>query len=272
MSIYHLQRFSKMQFMCIHTRNMDTTGKLLQISSRFTQLESGLSKPFYTYNFYKIHYLITPTWFTNIWQYLTESHAKFHNYEPWIYTPPREHDFFLMVVVIRSNSPQSHIEIFNRVRLNLRLLTASGIIQCDSGHKILPNILKGQNYRGSSYNWPKHHNLPEKWIQVFCHIIKTVIQTQISSTNLGRWTGEGHQQWEYYANSNVQIVHLPSKESLTSLNPIDVKLSPNMQAIAIKPNESVQNTQHKITTPLESIWSIPTWKKKYGEPPHGQKI
>ena len=123
MSIYHLQGYSKIQFMCIHTRNMDTTGKLLQISSRYIQLESGLSQPFYSYNFCKTHFLVTPTWFTNIWQYLTECHTQFHQYEPWLYSVPRQHDLFITDEVPRSNMPQSHIKIFNRVRLNLRLLT-----------------------------------------------------------------------------------------------------------------------------------------------------
>lgn len=122
MRIFHLQGFSKMQFYCIHTRNMDMTGKLLKISSRYTQLECGLSWPFSTYDFYKTYFLITPTWTTNIWQYIMECHATLRQYDAWLYQPPRQHDLFFMDILLRSNLPQSHLEIFNTVWLNFKTL------------------------------------------------------------------------------------------------------------------------------------------------------
>lgn len=88
--------------------------------------------------------------------------AHLINHEAWTYDPPRQHDFFLMGVLLRSNLPQRQIEIFNRVRLNLRLLTASDIVICNYGTKILPNLLKGINNPYSTYNWPEYHDLPIK--------------------------------------------------------------------------------------------------------------
>ena len=184
---------------------MDTTGKLLQISSRYTQLECGLSKPYFSYDFYKTYFLATPTWTTNIWQYLTESKSTLQQYDAWTYQPPRQHDFFLMEVVLRSNLPQSHIEIFNRVRLNLQLLTASDVVICDSGHKLLPNVLQGKNYRHSTYIWPVYHEMPIKWIQIFYNVLKTIIVTQLQSTNLGHWIGTGHQTWTHYTTAKGDI-------------------------------------------------------------------
>ena len=66
-SIYHLQRISKMQFFFMHYRKDDTTRKLFKTSLRYSQLKSGLSKPFYTQNFYNNHFLTTTTWLPNLW-------------------------------------------------------------------------------------------------------------------------------------------------------------------------------------------------------------
>ena len=93
-SMYHLQGVSKIQFLFMHYRNQDTTGKLMMASMRYTQLESGLSRPYYTCNFYKTHFLTTPTWLTNLWQYCTECHVQLKEAAPWVYKPPRINDFF----------------------------------------------------------------------------------------------------------------------------------------------------------------------------------
>ena len=112
----------------------------MKTSLRYTQLESGLSKSFFCHNFYKAHFLVTPTWITNLWQYCSECHVQLQETESWTYSAPRRNDFFLMDVVLRSSISQEHKEIFNRVRLNLRLLTASDIVLADKSTKFIPSI------------------------------------------------------------------------------------------------------------------------------------
>lgn len=92
---------------------------------------------------------------------MTECHTQIHETNPWVYKLPREGEFFLMGIILRSNLPQTDQEIFNRVRLNMKLLTASDIVCADSRSTILPNIFNGKNYRSSSYNWPTTQCLPK---------------------------------------------------------------------------------------------------------------
>ena len=170
-SIYHLQGLSKMQFFFMHYKIDDTTGKLFKTSLRYSQLESGLSKPFYTQNFYKNHILTTPTWLTNLWQYCSESHIQLRQSQPWIYQTPRHNDFFLMDVVMRSDISQQDKEIFNRMRINMRLLTAADIVLPIHGTKIDPDILVGRCTRESNLNWPKKWNYRKsgmKCLEIFC--------------------------------------------------------------------------------------------------------
>ena len=67
-----------------------------------------------------------------------------------------------MDIILRSRLSQENQEFFNRVRLNLKLLTASDIVRADSHNIILPNIYDGINYRKSNINWPTQQELPLK--------------------------------------------------------------------------------------------------------------
>ena len=204
-SMYHLQGVSKLQFLFMHYRNDDTTGRLMKMSMRYTQLESGLSRPYYTYNFYKAYYLTTPTWITNLWQYCSECHVQIKETDPWIYKPPRVGDFFLMDIVQRANLTKEHKEIFNRVRMNLRLLTASDIVCAGDRTRIIPHILKGTNTRQSSLNWPNVMEIPPQWIDIFYNIVINVIQPQLQSTPLGEWIYDGHQSFDTFSSDQHQI-------------------------------------------------------------------
>ena len=161
-STYHLQGISKLQFLFRHYRNEDTTGKLIISSMRFTQLKCGLSTPYYMTDYNKHHNLVTPTWATHIWKYCSDCKVQMRESAPWIYQLPRCNDFFLMDIVALSEITMEHKEIFNRVRLNLKLLTASDIIKAHRGAEILPNILKGESKRTSTLNWPQVADIPKQ--------------------------------------------------------------------------------------------------------------
>ena len=59
-----------------------------------------------------------------------------------------------MDIILRSRLSQENQDFFNRVRLNLKLLTASDIVRADSHNIVLPNIYDGIYYRKSFTNWP----------------------------------------------------------------------------------------------------------------------
>ena len=65
-SIWHLQGLEKLNFFLAHYRRHDTTGRLIKISTRWTQLEAGVSMPFYTNKHDKLAPLLTPTWMTHL--------------------------------------------------------------------------------------------------------------------------------------------------------------------------------------------------------------
>ena len=146
----------------------------MKTSIRYAQLETGLSKPYYTYNYYKAYFLATPTWYTNIWQYCSESHIKLQEADPWVYSPPRDNDFYLMDVVLRSSIIQEQMDIFNRVRLNLTLLKASDIVMVDKSKKMSQDIINGNNLQESTLNWMNKAAAPASWMDIFNMVVKQV--------------------------------------------------------------------------------------------------
>ena len=138
---------------------------------------------------------------------------------PWLYTQPRDNDFHLMNVVLRSSIPQEDKEIFNRVRLNLKLLTATDIVNIESSTKISKQILKGKNYWMSVFNWPNVVELPKQWYEVFQMVLRQVIQPQLNSTPLGKWNSHGHQRLNHFICTSTHSVI--TMEVYNEMNDID---------------------------------------------------
>lgn len=90
----------KVKFYIMHRRLCDTTGKLLEITSRYIQMELGTSTPFWDIPFKKYGYLVSATWTSHIWDYLSQCNVRLHDENQWTYTPPRTNDSHLMDIVL----------------------------------------------------------------------------------------------------------------------------------------------------------------------------
>ena len=230
LSIFHLQGISKLRFLLMHLRREDTTGKLMDISMRTTQLECGLSTPFLKNDYYKTQMLATETWLTNLWQYCTECEISIQDTKNWNYQVPRKNDFHIMDVIMSSDLNDEQKAMFNQVRLKLKLLTASDVVLADSGTRIHPDIYQGTNHRASTIQWPKVLDFPKAWYTLFQSVMVNIIAPKLQSNPLGKWISQGHQRWQYFENNNtVKYVKYKKqyiREGETSLDdriyPVDV--------------------------------------------------
>ena len=190
---------------------------------------------------------------------MTECYTQINEIKPWLYEPPREGDFFLMDIILRSETPKDDQEIFNRVRLNLKIITASDIVIADSRSKILPNILEGVNERNSAFNWPENQQLPKKWYDIFGNILKTVIRSQLHSTPLGKWVGKGHQRWKNYCDSQNNIIAKEIDEDISGLTPVDITRRRTTRIIGQQYIVTKMKTIHRHTSPLDSLHHPAPW-------------
>ena len=114
-----------------------------------------------------------------------------------------------MDIIQASDLSQEHQEIFNRIRLNLRLLTLSDMVVADSTSRLLPDLLKGINHRKSKFNWPTEQQLPPSWMNIFRHTIQHVIRPHLLNKALGKWTHDGHQLWIHSSHPDTNYETIP---------------------------------------------------------------
>lgn len=203
-----------------------------------------------------------PTWHTNLWQFCTESRVRLRETKPWLYNPPHINDFHLMDVVLSSNIHQEYKEIFNRIRMNLRLMTASDIVLADRSMKIRPDIMPRKNIWDSDLNWPNIVEVPKGWYGIFRMVIKQIIEPQLQSTPLGDWIAPGHQSFRWCITNQHKSVRMDNDKLASNDTTIPVYVSYVTNKILgkqiLKPNQSEVNDNNVFT----AIETSPRWMKK----------
>ena len=205
--IYHLQGFEKLKFFLMHMRRTgSTTNKLLRISMNYTQMELGTKLNFWECSYKKLNAMVTHTWITSLWQFMESCNGAINMNPINSNVLPRENDFYLIDALIESNVPMLQIRMFNQIRLKMKLKFASDVVVIGKGKRILPNIMRGENYRSSKNKWPCIHAFPKKWLENWQYILKSVIQSKLDNNPLGAWLGQSHQSWTHFSSENGRIV------------------------------------------------------------------
>jgi len=164
--LYDLHGQEKLQFFFMHIRNEDTTGKLLNISLKYTQLQLGIAKPFFLTEFDEYSYLCQSTWVTHLWEYVSSRGLKIDITDPGVVETQRAKDVFIMDVLHNSpNFTKSDCIIANKARLALKMLHLSDIVD-GSGRRLLPDVRNGVIHRRSKLNWTHQIFLP-KWTPIW---------------------------------------------------------------------------------------------------------
>ena len=183
-SIYHLQGIEKLKYLFMHRRRSDTTGELLNISMRYTQLELGISKTFWSTNYNKYHHFITETWTTDIWRYTHSCGVKIIDNAFWNYKLPRRHDFFLMDAVINTGLSLETKQIFNQIRMYMKIISAADLFFPNT-NTFKPDILDCAAPLSSSLGFPNIKPFPQSWKKAWRSILLTIILPRVRSLPLG---------------------------------------------------------------------------------------
>ena len=189
-------------------------------------------------------------------------HHTTHEQNPWKYNCPRTRDAFIMDIIQASDLSQEHQEIFNRVRINLRLLNLSDMVVLDSPSRILPDLLKGINHRKSKFNWPTAQQPPSSWMNIFHHAIKHVIRPHLLNNTLGKWINDGHQLWIHYSHPETNYKTVPPSLDKNK-QPVDITLNRRRSVIGCCPttNHYVEPPPVEIP-PLSAIQTSPSWMQR----------
>ena len=142
-----------------HMRRQDNTGKLLTITKRDTQLESGLSIPFYKTNPDEYNYVTKNTRWRYLWQVIYKYDIDIHFYNEWIPTKNYDNDKNIMETAVKDPKYKKQktkwkLEIINNCRMYIGAIFLSDMVGLTG--RINKNYLNGNlnNQPSLEYNYP----------------------------------------------------------------------------------------------------------------------
>ena len=170
-----------------------TTGQFLTISLEYLRLELGLNDDILSLNYHDYsHLIITPTWMTNTWQFLS-THNICIDYKVPTINPVREGDTPLMRILIDSKTlTTKELQTANKCRMFLHIFLLSDMMT-GNGLEISYNTWNGiADYinRSSSITWPNiaepSSSMWETWREILTKTLCT-IQVKKLDKPLAKW-------------------------------------------------------------------------------------
>ena len=286
LNIYHLfqlQGFEKLKLFMWHYRRMDTTGKLLKICMDYTQLEVGVSQQFLQLNYSQYQQYVTKTWITSIWSYLGQCKAKIEMINNKQYVAPREGDRYFMEILVVHKLPNEKLVKINQVRMYLKIVTLSDMVEVGSRVKILKRVMNGTASRKSEWEWPRICEIPKAWFEIWRNVLNTIIASYLLVRPLGRWKGRTHQEWDgvtdytgsflcYDSNSYVQTPgsNVYNKSSniyqrREFVYPVDVVANGSNSIEVISRGRKFQDEEtgeSKNKSYMDIIRNLPYWERR----------
>ena len=121
--IYDLMGSEKMKFLLMHVRRDDTTGKLMKISMRYTQLEVGSEVCFFNLDYERWGGLCTWTWMTHLWEYMSESTITIDTSFKLSLAKQRKNDKFIMDILASCQELSlRELQYINKVRQYFKVI------------------------------------------------------------------------------------------------------------------------------------------------------
>jgi hypothetical protein len=149
-----LQGHARLQYLLVHIRYGDATGRLMQMILEYTQLECGyIGNPLaQDYNNYSA-LLINTNWITEVWEHLQTCKAKVKIDGLWQPTENRVHDIVIMESLIASGRfTNKELKEINYCRIYLQAFYVSDITNIN-GNKIKAWVGRGHRQAGLQSTW-----------------------------------------------------------------------------------------------------------------------
>lgn len=198
---YDIQGREKLPLFMMHLRRNDTTGKMIYIALQIMQQSVGSEKEFYDMDYNKYELYLPPSWLKHFCEYIHSRDVSFELTKKVAFTKQRMHDQFIMDVITPYFTKTQLIQI-NKIRIHLKVLRLSDITDI-SGKYILPNILRGENFRESTYGWIRQP-IVKKFLPIWKQACKQM-QHALNNRRLGRWINKS-QSWKWTSNSSGTIL------------------------------------------------------------------
>ena len=127
------QCFLKLSLFSRHVRSGDNIGQALNISMDYTQLEAGCSTQFFRLDYSLFRHLLTDTWMSHLWEFLSLSNIQlWHSasVKMWLPGLQRVFDTNLVDLILASRFTLSHQRLINEWRMYFNALTVADLANC----------------------------------------------------------------------------------------------------------------------------------------------
>ena len=157
-----------------------------------TQLECGMSVPFFSLPATPWVSLVTPTWITHLWSECSEKGigVRFHSHTFWVPKATREKDTCIMAVAATMYQG-AELQQINLCPISLRVTFLSDIAT-GGGKRIILAYYDGKEHRESGrqarLSWPPVGPLPKQWWNLWQTFLQRWCGTALRIPEpLGRW-------------------------------------------------------------------------------------
>jgi len=231
---FHAQHVAdKIVLFLHHMKENAEIAEIFKASMSLTQLECGVSKPFFSLPAETWHDLVTPTWLTHIWKECEPKGIEIH-FAPdhfWLPSAQRVNDHPLMELAEYLYGNSIHLHNINQCRLALQVTYLSDITSVD-GRKILHAYYNGVGHtaagRYTRLNWPPVGTLPPSHWTLWKDFLNRMCGTSLRLPDpLGGWFTDVDILTRIISQSDQIIVSQP--------NPTDVQTIQDLYATLPQP-------------------------------------
>ena len=174
--MYITQGILKLMKYLTFVKSQSILGQMIRLCEETTKIELGLPSNLYTTPYQQTHFLTTPSWIKQLWQFTDEYNILLQDQSPNLPTTTNN-DFFLMDLFLKGGFKKWELLALNKCRIHLKVMTVGDIITGD-GKYITPSIKHGQ--RNSSFtstmHWPNQKDPGIKAWSIWRRAIKKVLE------------------------------------------------------------------------------------------------
>jgi hypothetical protein len=175
------------------------TGQLLRQSLEILQVELGMSESALTVNFGQFGHLVSPTWLTSTWEFISHFNISFKvHIAPFILA--REGDGCLMDLFVQKGYRKQHLALLNRCRIFLQVVRISDIVT-GCGKFISRTAMDGR-YDATfprDLRWPVQGELPAAAWTIWRQALSSLCETSNTlSRPLGCWLQSSKRRFFYH--------------------------------------------------------------------------
>jgi len=218
--LHTLQGVDKLKLFLGHIRLQDRTGHLIHIDMTYVQLLTGTSTLFLNQDPTKYEW-VESGWLTSLWAFISRTKLTITYPLSWQPSIPREHDRTIMDYFDGIGLPNKTLEIINRCRLYLQVITLSDMVAAN-GQTILASAKAGLrlNTRISKLLWPIQDCPPKMEWKVWASHLDELENHGRLIKLLGGWIALPHQTWTEFMDGQSGNLYVKNGKTITRYQPL----------------------------------------------------